>query len=80
MLLFPCEFQSCMICQPTNLEGAEHTFSMHQGPSPEGHVAARVGPQLSMDLTQVDEAPMLNAGGRMTFSNHGGGSGGGSIL
>ena len=34
---------------------AEHTCSIHQGPSREGEdVAARVGPQLSVDPTHVD--------------------------
>ena len=42
---------------------AEHTCSMHQGPSPEGQdVAARVGPQLSVDPTHVDSnsAPQVD--------------------
>ena len=45
----------------TSSQGAEHTFSMHQSPNPEGrYVAARVGRQLSVDLTHVDSDSALH--------------------
>ena len=52
--------QSFQDMHPTSSHGAEQdpcqdTPSVHQGPSPEGRdAAARVGPQLSVNLTHVD--------------------------